>query len=84
VTSYVITRNVQDQFTNFGASGALVFGLLTWLLLALLFRGENPRPPDEHTQNAAGALLVILPLAFNRFFVVRRLGLLIPSTVGKR
>ena len=38
VTSYVITRNVKDQFTNFGASGALVFGLLTWLLLALLFR----------------------------------------------
>ena len=26
VTSYVITRNVKDQFTNFGASGALVFG----------------------------------------------------------
>jgi hypothetical protein len=38
VTSYVITRNVKDQFTNFGASGALVFGLLTWLLLALLLR----------------------------------------------
>jgi hypothetical protein len=38
VTSYVITRNVKDQFTNFGASGALVFGLLTWLLLTMLFR----------------------------------------------
>jgi hypothetical protein len=38
VTSYVITRNVKDQFTNFGASGALVFGLLTWLLLTVLFR----------------------------------------------
>jgi hypothetical protein len=38
VTSYVITRNVHDQFTNFGASGALVFGLLTWLLLTMLFR----------------------------------------------
>ncbi|HEX7255932.1 MAG TPA: hypothetical protein VF236_08400 [Gaiellaceae bacterium] len=25
VTSYVITRNVKEQFTNFGASGALVF-----------------------------------------------------------
>ena len=23
VTSYVITRNIQDQFTNFGASGAV-------------------------------------------------------------
>lgn len=42
VTSYVITRNVQDQFTNFGASGAIVFGLLTWLLLARLFRGTQP------------------------------------------
>ncbi len=42
VTSYVITRNVQDQWTNFGASGALVFGLLTWLLLAVLFRKPEP------------------------------------------
>jgi hypothetical protein len=41
VTSYVITRNVQEQFTNFGASGAVVFGLLTWLLLAELFRGTE-------------------------------------------
>jgi hypothetical protein len=36
VTSYVITRNVQEQFTNFGAGGALLFGLLTWSLLARL------------------------------------------------
>jgi hypothetical protein len=42
VTSYVITRNVQEQFTNFGASGAVVFGLLTWLLLALLLRKPDP------------------------------------------
>jgi hypothetical protein len=42
VTSYVITRNIQDQFTNFGASGAVVFGLLTWLLLARLLRGTEP------------------------------------------
>jgi hypothetical protein len=48
VTSYVITRNVQDQFTNFGASGALVFGLLTWLLLAALFRDTEPQ---AHTMN---------------------------------
>ena len=44
VTSYVITKNVQDQFTNFGASGSVVFGLLTWLLLAMLFRGRTPQP----------------------------------------
>src|SRR5215207_1071672 len=43
VTSYVITRNVQDQFTNFGASGALVFGLLTWLLLARLLQEPEPQ-----------------------------------------
>jgi hypothetical protein len=42
VTSYVITRNVDDRFPNFGASGALIFGLLTWLLLAVLFRAAAP------------------------------------------
>jgi hypothetical protein len=42
VTSYVITRNIDERFTNFGASGALVFALLTWLLLALLLRGTEP------------------------------------------
>jgi len=42
VTSYVITRNVKEQFAIFGASGALVFGLLTWLLLAMLFRATAP------------------------------------------
>jgi hypothetical protein len=44
VTSYVITKNIQDQFTNFGASGSIVFGLLTWLLLAMLFRERTPEP----------------------------------------
>jgi hypothetical protein len=44
VTSYVITKNIQDQFTNFGASGSVVFGLLTWLLLAILFRERTPEP----------------------------------------
>jgi hypothetical protein len=42
VTSHVITRNIQDQFTNLGASGAVVFGLLTWLLLAMLLRKPEP------------------------------------------
>jgi hypothetical protein len=36
VTSYVISRNIDERFAIFGASGALVFGLLTWLLLAVL------------------------------------------------
>ena len=38
VTSFVLTTNVEEQFTNFGASGALLFALLTGLLLAHLFR----------------------------------------------
>ncbi len=51
VTSYVISRNIDERFPIFGASGAIVFGLLTWLLLAGLIRaapGANDtarRPP---------------------------------------
>jgi hypothetical protein len=41
VTSYVITTNVKEQFTNFGASGTIVYGLLTWLVLAFLFRRKS-------------------------------------------
>jgi hypothetical protein len=39
VTSYVITTNVKEQFAVFGGSGAIVFGLLTLFVLAVLFRG---------------------------------------------
>jgi hypothetical protein len=39
VTSYVITTNVKEQFAVFGGSGAIVFGLLTLVVLAMLFRG---------------------------------------------
>jgi hypothetical protein len=42
VTSYVISRNVKEQFVVFGASGAIVFGLLTLALLAVLFRTPAP------------------------------------------
>jgi hypothetical protein len=38
VSSYVISRNIDERFPIFGASGAIVFGLLTLLLLARLFR----------------------------------------------
>ena len=38
VSSYVISANIDERFPIFGASGALVFGLLTWVLLAVLFR----------------------------------------------
>jgi hypothetical protein len=44
VTSYVISTNVDEQFPNPGLSGALVFALLTWLILAVLFRGTEPEP----------------------------------------
>ena len=38
VSSYVISRNIDERFPIFGASGAVVFGVLSWLLLAILFR----------------------------------------------
>ena len=50
VTSYVISRNVDERFAIFGASGALVFGLLTWLLLARLFR--TPAAPGTAARAA--------------------------------
>lgn len=48
VSSYVIARNIEERFPIFGASGAIVFGLLTWLLLGVLFQGvafEGERNP---------------------------------------
>jgi hypothetical protein len=41
VSSYVIARNIGERFPIFGASGAIVFGLLTWLLLAIIFQGTT-------------------------------------------
>jgi Domain of unknown function (DUF4386) len=43
--------------------------MLTWPLLTMLFREtEPPRTHPMNIQNAAGALLIILPVAFNLFF----------------
>lgn len=42
VSSYVIKANIDERFTNFGASGAIVFGLLTWLLLTVLLTETEP------------------------------------------
>lgn len=39
--SYVIARNIEERFAIFGASVALVFALLTWLLLAALLQGAR-------------------------------------------
>jgi len=44
VSSYVISRNIDQRFPIFGASGALVFGLLTLFLLARLFRAASEVP----------------------------------------
>jgi hypothetical protein len=42
ISSYVISANIDERFTNFGASGVLVFALITWLVLTFLFqRGER-------------------------------------------
>ena len=41
ISSYVISANIDERFTNFGASGAIVFGLLTWLVLTYLFRPKE-------------------------------------------
>jgi hypothetical protein len=50
VTSYVISTNIDERFPIFGASGALVFGLLTMVLLTRLFRAA-----PEARGTAAGA-----------------------------
>jgi hypothetical protein len=34
----VITKNVEEQFTNFGAGGVVAFVALTGIVLAALFR----------------------------------------------
>jgi len=44
VSSYVIARNIDERFPIFGASGAIVFGVLTWLVLAFLFRATPEVP----------------------------------------
>jgi len=38
VTTFVITKNVKEHFAVFGASGALVFALLTGILLTFVVR----------------------------------------------
>jgi hypothetical protein len=47
VTSYVITKNVDEHYPVFGASGALVFALFTGLLLTILFRRTNLAPTSR-------------------------------------
>jgi hypothetical protein len=37
-SSYVISANTDERFTNFGASGTLLYALVTALLLGWMFR----------------------------------------------
>ena len=46
ISSYVISANIDERFTNFGASGCLLYALATGLLLEVLFRrAEALRKP---------------------------------------
>jgi hypothetical protein len=38
ISSYVISANIDERFTNFGASGTLLYALVTGLLLVWMFR----------------------------------------------
>jgi hypothetical protein len=38
VSSYVITKNIDERFANFGASGCLLYALLTGVLLEAIYR----------------------------------------------
>ncbi|HSC90478.1 MAG TPA: hypothetical protein VLB86_02355 [Gaiellaceae bacterium] len=38
ISSYVISANIDERFTNFGASGTLLYALVTGLVLAWLLR----------------------------------------------
>jgi hypothetical protein len=52
VSSYVITANVKEQFAVFGGSGAILFGLLTLFVLAVLFRGTAPKVEERQAAAA--------------------------------
>jgi hypothetical protein len=43
VSSYVISANIDERFTNFGASGTLLYALVTGLLLGWMFRRTHSR-----------------------------------------
>ena len=45
ISSYVISANIDERFTNFGASGVILCALVTGLLLAWLFRRTETEAP---------------------------------------
>ena len=50
VSSYVISANIDERFTNFGASGTLLYALVTGLLLAWIFRRTESRAHAHATR----------------------------------
>ena len=46
VSSYVISANIDERFTNFGASGVLLYALVTGLVLAWMFRRTESQAPS--------------------------------------
>jgi hypothetical protein len=47
VNSYVISRNIHESSPNFGASGAIVYRVLTGVLREVLFRAASERAVRE-------------------------------------
>jgi hypothetical protein len=47
ISSYVISANIDERFTNFGASGVVLYALATGLLLAWLFRRTESQAPGS-------------------------------------
>ena len=47
ISSYVISANIDERFTNFGASGVLLYALVTVPLLAWLFRQRESQAPES-------------------------------------
>jgi hypothetical protein len=43
ISSYVISANIDERFTNFGASGVILYALATGLLLAWMLRQTKSR-----------------------------------------
>ena len=77
VTTEAAGIDVAKQFTVFGASGSVVFGVLSGLLLAAGKRTQDrdtslmkraSGPAVRHRPWLVGALLIALPLAFNACF----------------
>jgi len=45
VSSYVISANIDERFTNFGASGCLLYAVVTGVLLELMYRRTDAQAP---------------------------------------